>query len=137
MMRKLKLYLDNAAWSKIKVLLHDLDEFLGGLGPGPVVVHREGERLGNPDGVGDLDQTPPAQSGSHQALSNPSGSVGRAPVHLGAVLPGESSSSVSSPPPVGVHDDLPAGQPGVPQGASDDEVAAGVDVVIGAGQILR
>ena len=83
MRRQLELYLDNAAWSKIKVLLHNLHEFLGGLGPGPVVEDGDGEGLGHPDGVGDLDQAPPAQAGGHQALGHPAGSVGGAPVHLG------------------------------------------------------
>ena len=83
MRRQLELYLDNAAWSKIKVLLHNLHEFLGGLGPGPVVEDSDGEGLGHPDGVGDLDQAPPAQAGGHQALGHPAGSVGGAPVHLG------------------------------------------------------
>ena len=78
-----------------------------------------------------LDQTPPAESGLDERLGHPPRRVGRAPVHLGVVLPGESSTTVSSPASVGVHDDLPAGQTGVTHGASDDEVAAGVDVVLG------
>ena len=100
-----------------------------------VVVHVDGDRLCHPDGVADLDEAPPAQPGRRETLGHLAGSVGRAPVHLGVVIPGKGSASVRSPAAVGVHDDLPACQPGVTQGASDDEVAAGVDGVVGvAGQ---
>ena len=125
------LYLDNTAGSKIKVLLDNLHELLSGLGPGAVVEHGDGEWLGHSNGVGDLHQAPSAQPGGHEALGHPPGGVGGTPVHLGGVLAREGPASVSAPPAVGVHDDLPAGQPGVTHRAADDEVPTRVDVVLG------
>ena len=50
---------------------------------------------------------------------------------LGGVLPRERSSSVGTPPAVGVDDDLAAGETGVAVGATDDEPPGGVEVVDG------
>ncbi len=46
--------LDDAAGTKIEVVLDDLHELRGGLGTRPIVEDRHGERLRQPDGIGHL-----------------------------------------------------------------------------------
>lgn len=55
-----------------------------------------------------LDQNSSAQFGFDQRLGHPASSVRCRPVHLREVFTRESSSTMSAPAPVCVHDDLPA-----------------------------
>lgn len=89
------------------------------------------ERLGDSDGVCDLDHAPPTELVGDEVLGNPPGGIGGRPIHLGGIFAGEGSSSVSSPPTVGIGDDLPASEPGVAGGSSDHELLAWVDDVLG------
>lgn len=78
-----------------------------------------------------LNKTPLAESPLHQRLCNPSSSVGSRAIHLRVVLAGEGTSSVSSPTPVRVNNDLPARETRIALRSSDDEIPARVDVVFG------
>lgn len=53
------------------------------------------------------------------------------PAHLGGILPGESTTAVSTPPAVRVNDDLAAGKPGVTVGSANHEPARRVEVIDG------
>ena len=78
---QLKIF-DDSARPEIEIRLDNLGELGGGIDSGPVVEHGDGERLGQPDSVGDLHQAPPHQPGPHQGLGHPPGCVGGTPVHL-------------------------------------------------------
>lgn len=117
--------------SEVKVLLDDLNELGRRVLGGSVGVNEDGQRLGNTNGVGELNQGSSGKSGLDQRLGDPSGSVGGRSVDLGVVLSGESSSSVGTPSSVGVDNDLSASETGITLGTSDDESARGLDVVDG------
>lgn len=122
---------DDATGAEVKVLLHELHEGLLVVLGGAVSVDVDGERVGNTNGVGELDADTVAEVVGHEGLGDPAGGVGGGTVDLGAVLAGEGTASVGAPTSVGVDDDLSAGEAGVTVGSADDEAAGGVDVVDG------
>ena len=101
-------------------------------GAGAEGVHQHAHRLGHADGVGQLHLAAPGQAGGHDVLGHIPGGVGRGAVHLGGVLAGEAAAAVGGAAAVGVHDDLAAGEAGVPLGAADDEAACWVDIILRA-----
>jgi len=123
--------LDDAAGPQVKVLADDLGEFPARLLGRPVVHHGDGERLRYSDGIGHLHKAPPGKSGLDEALGHPPCGIGGRAVHLGIVLATEGTTAMSTPPAISVNNDLASGESGVTHGASDDEVSAGVDVVLG------
>ena len=122
---------DDATGAEVKVLLHELHEGLLVILGGAVSVDVDGERVGDTNGVGELDADTVAEVVGHEGLGDPAGGVGGGTVDLGAVLAGEGTASVGAPTSVGVDDDLSAGEAGVTVGSADDEAAGGVDVVDG------
>ena len=122
---------DDATGAEVKVLLHELHEGLLVVLGGAVSVDVDGERVGDTNGVGELDADTVAEVVGHEGLGDPAGGVGGGTVDLGAVLAGEGTASVGAPTSVGVDDDLSAGEAGVTVGSADDEAAGGVDVVDG------
>lgn len=122
---------DDATGAEVKVLLHELHEGLLVVLGGAVSVDVDGERVGNTNGVGELDADTVAEVVGHEGLGDPAGGVGGGTVDLGAVLAGEGTASVGAPTSVSVDDDLSAGEAGVTVGSADDEAAGGVDVVDG------
>lgn len=122
---------DDATGAEVKVLLHELHEGLLVVLGGAISVDVDGERVGNTNGVGELDADTVAEVVGHEGLGDPAGGVGGGTVDLGAVLAGEGTASVGAPTSVGVDDDLSAGEAGVTVGSADDEAAGGVDVVDG------
>src|SRR4051794_27064214 len=60
----------------------------------PGGIDHDGDRLGNADGVGDLDLALLAQPGSDQVLRDVPPHVGRGTVNLGRVLAGECPAAV-------------------------------------------
>lgn len=122
---------DDTTGAEVKVLLHELHEGLLVVLGGAVSVDVDGERVGNTNGVGELDADTVAEVVGHEGLGDPAGGVGGGTVDLGAVLAGEGTASVGAPTSVGVDDDLSAGEAGVTVGSADDEAAGGVDVVDG------
>ena len=99
-------------------------------------MHRH--RLGHADGIRQLHLHLAGQSGGNQVLGDVPGHVGGRAVHLGGVLAGERAAAMAPHATVGVHDDLPAGEPGVAVRAAHHEAPGGVDVEHGVGiQQLR
>ena len=62
-------------------------------------------------------------------LGDVTGRVGRAAIHLAGVLAAEGTTTVGTFTTVGIHDDLAAGEAGIAVGATDHELAGGVDVI--------
>src|SRR5690606_18636698 len=89
--------------------------------------------LGDADGVGDLDLDPVGEAGGDDGLGRVAAGVGGGAVDFRRVLAGEGAAAVVGPAAVAVDDDLAPGEAAVTHGAADDELAGGVDVVLGAG----
>ena len=119
--------------TQVKVLVDNIKKV--GVSPaildGAIRVNVDGEGRGNTDGVGNLDEDTVAKASSDKGLGNPSASVGTRAINLGRVLSRESTSTMGSPPTIGVNDDLPASQTSISHGSTDNERARGVDVVDG------
>src|SRR5699024_1615995 len=82
---------------------------------------------GGADRVGDLDFTTLREFGGDNGLGCPPHRVGGGTVDLRGVFSGECAAAVAGHPPVGVDDDLAAGEPRVAHGAADFEGAGRVD----------
>lgn len=127
---------DNDPWPEIKVLVDNLEKFWLWLLRGPVGEQGDGQRLGHPDSIRHLlhiqihglhvcisatytqlswgklyphlNQNSPAQFGFNQRLGHPASSIGSRAINLWEVFARESSSTVSPPTTVCVHNNLPA-----------------------------
>ena len=98
--------------------------------PGAEGVHHHADGVRQADGVGQLHLAAVGKTRCHDVLGKVPGHVGAGPVHLGGVLAGEGAAAVAGRP-VGIGNDLPAGEAAVPGRAADDEAPGGVDEVRG------
>lgn len=96
--------------AKVPVLLDDADELSVRLGASAVRVNVDGERLGDTNGVGELDKDTAGETSSDKRLGDPAASVGTGAVDLGPVLAREGTTTVGTPATVRVNDDLAACQ---------------------------
>ena len=113
--------LDNDTGTEVEVLADDLDKLLGVLVGGTVVLNEERERLGDTDGVRELDETAAGETSLDQGLGDPAGEVGSGTVDLGVVLSGEGTTTVGTPTTVGVDNDLTSSKTGITLGTTNDE----------------
>ena len=120
--------LDDHARAQVKVLLDDLDELRVALAAGAVRVDVDGQRLGDTDDVGELDERAAAEARGDEGLGDPARGVRGRAVDLGPVLAGEGAAAVGAPAAVRVDDDLASGDAGVALGPADDEAARRLDV---------
>jgi hypothetical protein len=120
--------LDDDTGAHVEVGLDDLDELAGALVGGAVGLDEDGERLGDTNGVGELDKGTASELGVDERLGNPAGEVGSRTVDLAVVLAGEGTTTVSTPATVGVNDDLAASETGVTLRTTNDEVAGRLDL---------
>lgn len=121
----------NDTRAQVKVVLHDLHDLLVGFRSSSIGVDEQGHWVGNTNGVGDLHEATVGQTGSHDGLSDPAGSVGSRAIDLSWVLSREGASSVGSPSSVGVDDDLTTSGSSVTLWTTNDEAARRVQVVDG------
>eukprot|EP00695_Tsukubamonas_globosa_P003992 TRINITY_DN960_c0_g1_i2.p2 TRINITY_DN960_c0_g1~~TRINITY_DN960_c0_g1_i2.p2 ORF type:complete len:110 (-),score=33.46 TRINITY_DN960_c0_g1_i2:166-495(-) len=70
-------------WSQIEVLLDDLNQFAVGPGASAEGVDEDGKRVGNTNGVGNLDESPLGEASSDDALGDPASSVASRAIDLG------------------------------------------------------
>ncbi len=120
--------LDDAPRGHVDFLHDDLVQLGVGNPAGAEGVDMDGDRLGDADGIGDLDQALVGEAGGDQVLGEMPCRIRRAPVHLGRILSGECSAAVRCPAAVGVDDDLASGQAGVAVRAADFKPPGRVDV---------
>jgi hypothetical protein len=95
-------------------------------------LHQQRQRPGDTDGVRYLHLGSISQTGRDNVFGHITGRVSRGAVYLGRILAGERAAAVPGEPAVSVHDDLPAGQPGIAHRSADHEPPGGVDE-----QVLR
>lgn len=118
----------NHSGPEIEILLHNAqDLFIWNLSC-PIGVDEHGERLGNTNGIGNLNNAAASKPVGHDALGSLSNDVCAAPVHLCRILAREGTTTMSSPATIGVNDDLAAGEAGVTMWAADDEAAGWVEM---------
>jgi hypothetical protein len=120
--------LDDDTGAHVEVGVDDLNKLLGALVGGTVGLNEDGERLGNTNGVGELDESTASELGVDERLGDPTGEVGSGTVDLAVVLSGESTTTVGTPATVGVNNDLAASKTGVTLGTTNDEVARGLNL---------
>lgn len=119
---------DDAARTKIEVLIDDLDNFgLRVLG-GSVRVDMDGERVVYTNRIGELDQTTVAHTGVDKGLGNPTRSVSSRAIHLRRILSREGTASMGSPTTIGIDNDLTTCQTRVSAGSTDHKATRGVQV---------
>ena len=112
--------------------VEDLAERLLELGlvdlAGAVQVDIDRQRLGDADGVAQLDRGAVGEAGGDDVLGEIARGIGGRAVDLGRVLAGEGAAAMRGRAAIGVDDDLAAGEAGVAIGTADDELAGRVDV---------
>jgi hypothetical protein len=114
--------------TEVEVLVDDLNELVRGLVGGTVGVDVNRERLGDTNGVRELDKSTTGKTSSNQGLGDPAADIGSGTIDLGEILAGESTTTVGTPATIGINDDLTAGKTGVTLGTTDDEEARGLDL---------
>ena len=119
---------DNDTGSQVKVVADDLDQLVGALVRGAVRVDVDGERLGDTNGVRELDEGASRKAGSDQGLGDPAPDVRGRAIDLGEILAGEGTATVGAPTAIGVDNDLAASETGVALGATNDPEARGLDL---------
>ena len=95
---------------------------------GAEAVDEQAHRMGHADRVGNLDLAAVGEPGGDDVLRHVAGGIGGRAVDLRRILAGEGAAAVRRGAAVGVDDDLPPGQPGVPHRPADDELAGRVEV---------
>jgi hypothetical protein len=120
--------LDDDTRAHVEVGVNDLNKLLGALVRGTVGLNEDGERLGDTNGVRELDESTASELGVDERLGDPTGEVGSGTVDLAVVLSGESTTTVGTPATVGVNNDLAASKTGVTLGTTNDEVARGLNL---------
>ena len=115
--------LDDVARAEVEVLLHNADEVLisESFLYGSIGFNMDGERVGQTDGVRNLDEDSVAEASCYQGLGNISTVVGSRSVDLGGVLAGEGTTTVRSPTTIGIDDNLSSSETRVSLGSTDDE----------------
>ena len=94
-------------------------------------VDHDRQRLGNADGVGQLDFAAVGQTGGDHVLCDPARGIRGGAVDLGAVLAAKGAAAVTAVTAVGVDDDLAAGEARVAHGTANDKASGGVHIDVG------
>ena len=93
-----------------------------------VAVGIDRQRLGDADGVGELDDAAICQARGDNVLREIAGGIGGRAIDLGRVLAGEGAAAMGRCAAIGVDNDLAAGEAAIAVGPADDELARRVDV---------
>lgn len=120
--------LDDDTGTHVEVLTDDGDELVRGLVRGAVRLDEDRERLGNTNGVGELNEGSASEASVDEGLGDPTGEVGSGAIDLGVVLSRESTTTVGTPSTVGVNDNLAASETSVTLRTTDDEEARRLDL---------
>lgn len=119
---------DDRSGAEVEVVLDDLDNLAIRLLAGVVCVDEDRQRLGNTDGIRELDQAAVSEAGSDERLGDPASGVGSRAVDLGRVLAREGTATVGTPAAVRVDDNLAASEAGIALGPANDEAAGRVQM---------
>lgn len=108
---------------------HRCQQLLVGVRLAQRTVRVDGERarFRHADGIGELHTAATGDARRHDVLGDEPRRVRTGAVHLGGVLARECATAMRAVTTVGVHDDLPAGQAGIPEGSTDGECPGRVE----------
>ena len=121
--------LDNRPRPQIEMLPHQpLNPVIGDL-PGVESFHRNRNRLRHPDSVGNNHFHPLRQPRRHQIFGDIPRRISPGAVNLRRILPRKRPPAMPRNPPVGVHQNLAPGQPGVSLRPAHREPAARIDEI--------
>lgn len=120
--------LDNDTRPHVKVLLDNLHKLVAALLRSAVGLNKDGEGLGNTNGVRQLNQSAAGQASGDQRLGDPTTKVGSRAIDLGEILSRESTTTVGTPSTVGIDNDLATSQTSVTLRTTDDEEAGGLNL---------
>lgn len=114
-------FLDDVSGSEVEILANDSANVClsATVLRGAVGVDVDGQRVGETDGVGDLEEGAVAKTSSYKGLGHIAGIVSGRSVDLGRVFTREGAATVGSPTTVGVNNDLATSQASVSGGATD------------------
>src|SRR5699024_10596960 len=101
-------HLDNAGRSQIKMFSNQFGDLFIRNDAGALGVNTDVHRVGNTDGVCNLDLALSCQTGGNDVLSHIAAGISRRAVHLCRILTGEGTAAVRAGSAVGVHNDLTA-----------------------------
>src|SRR6185503_13519649 len=93
---------------------------------GAVGVDQNRHRIGDADGIGDLDGALGGDTGGDHVLGEIARGIGGRAVDLGRVLAGKRAAAVRGVAAIGVDDDLAAGEAAIAVRAADHEIAGRV-----------
>src|ERR1035437_5681533 len=122
---------DNPLRREREVLANQLGQ-LGLANPaGAEGLNANADRIGNANGVSQLNFCPLGQAGGNDVFGDVARHVSRAAVDLRRIFSRESAAAVTPGSAVGVHDDFAAGEPGLAHGSPDHKSSRRIDVVLG------
>ena len=120
--------LANAARAQVHDLQQrSLEDALGDMA-GAVQIGVDRQRMGDADGVGELQRAAVGETRGDDVLGEIARGIGGRAVDLRRILAGESAAAVRGRAAVSVDDDLAPGEAGVAVGAADVELAGRIDV---------
>src|SRR5690606_8894570 len=118
---------DDRAGAQIEVFRDQAGDLLIRNYTGAEGLHIDAQRMGDADGVCDLDLAALGKASSHHVLGRPAGCVCRRAVDFRRVFTAECAAAVTSHPAVRVDNNLAAGQPGVTLRSADHKAPGRVD----------
>mmetsp|Transcript_26154 Transcript_26154/g.72136 ORF Transcript_26154/g.72136 Transcript_26154/m.72136 type:complete len:257 (+) Transcript_26154:3690-4460(+) len=124
---------NDATRSEIKVLIDDgcqigiRHSFLDR----SIRIDKDGQRIGDTNGIRQLNQGSLAQFGSHQGFGNPPGGIGCRAINLGRVFARKCSTPMSPPASIRIDNDFPSRQTSVSMGTTNDKTARRIQVING------
>lgn len=118
--------LDNDTRAEIKVVANDFDKlFLRPVGS-TVGLDEDGKRLGDTDGVRELDENTAGDTSGDERLCDPASGVGSRAINLGPILAREGATTVGTPTAVRIDNDLATRQASVALRTTNNELARGL-----------
>src|SRR5665647_3713863 len=106
-------HLDDAAWPQVEELVYQRSNFLVRDDARALGIDRHVHRLGNANGIGNLNLALPRQPRSHNIFGHIAGSVSGRAIHLARVFAAERATAVRAGAAVGIDNDLAPGQAAV------------------------
>ena len=97
-------------------------------------INIERQRLGDADGIGQLDRAARRQACGDHVLGKVAGDIGGRAINLGRILAAERAAAMRGRAAIGIHDDLATGQAGIAVRAADFKAAGGIDEIFGFAQ---
>ena len=120
--------LANAARREVEVFQQNALEFFFIARACAVGVEIDRQRLGNADGIGQLNRATIGQTGGNNVFGNIASGIGGGAVYLGRIFAGKGATAMRRGTTISVDDNLAPSQAGIPIGAADDKTAGRINI---------